>query len=220
MLFGNRKKANEELLQYLDKAFLNNSRSMEDIGKKLEENLEKRLGENLSELETKQEEGNKLLRRQSGSLEDILEELQRQGEETEDVTRQIQEMKNREMVLVELCCLLSGQREMILQQLLAEGVLEEEVRIGWQKQSELMEQESAKLERQCTFHRIGTCGEKADYQCHDILSVYDTRQEEQNGTIAQVFSKGYCYQGRILKKAQVAVYRYRETYNAGDTAIG
>lgn len=215
MLFGNRKKADEELLQYLDKAFLNNSRSIEDIGKKLEENLEKRLGENLSELETKQEEGNKLLRRQSGSLEDILEELQRQGEEKENVTRQIQELKNREMVLVELCCLLSGQREMILQQLLAEGVLEEEVRVGWQKQSELMEQESAKLERQCTFHRIGMCGEKVDYQCHDILSVYDTRQEEQNSTVAQVFSTGYCYQGNVLKKAQVAVYRYMEIENAG-----
>ena len=214
MLFGNRKKADEKLIQYLEKAFLNNSKNMEDIGKKLEENLGKRLGENLTGFELKQEEGNKLLRRQSGSLEDILEELQRQGEETENITRQLREMKNRETVLVELCCLLSGQREMILQQLLAEGVLEKEARAGWRKQSELMEQESAKLERQCTFHRIGICGEKADYQCHDILSVYDTGQEERNGTVAQVFSTGYCYQGRILKKAQVAVYRYEETENA------
>ena len=210
MLFGSRKKTNEELLQYLEKAFLNSSKSMEDVGKRLEENLTK--------LETKQEEGSKLLRRQSGSLEDILEELQRQGEETENITGQLQEMKNREKVLVELCCLLSGQKEMILQQLLAEGVLEE-ARAGWQKQSELTEQESRKLERQCTYQRIGTYGEKADYQCHEILSVCSTRQEEQNGTVAQVFSTGYCYQGRILKKAQVAVYKYGETENVGAAAI-
>lgn len=212
MLFGGRKKKNEELLKYLEKALSDNRKGVEDVEKRLEENLKK--------LETRQEEDNKLLRRQSGSLEDILEELQRQGEETENVTGQLREMKKREEMLVELYCLLSGQKEMILQQLLAEGVLDAETRAGWQKQSELMERESEQLERQCTFQRIGTCGEKADYQCHEILSVYDTRQEKQNGTVAQVFSTGYCYQGRILKKAQVAVYRYVETENAGTAAPG
>lgn len=197
MLFGNRKKIHEELLQYLAEAFLNNSKSLEEMGERL-----------TRQLEEKQEESNKLLRRQSGSLEDILEELQRQGEEGENVTGQLQELRNREKALVELCCLLSGQKEMILQQILAEGILPENIRDGWQNQAKLMEREAEKLERQCTFQRIGTCGEMVDYDCHEILSVCETRREEQNGLIAEVFSTGYCYQGRILKKAQVAVYKY------------
>lgn len=197
MFFNNRKKRDEALQQYFENAFLNNNKRIEDMEKRLEESLK-----------VQQEENQKLLRRQAGSLEDILEELQRQETDTERAAGQLQESGRREMELVELCCLLLGQREMILHQLLAEGILAEDVRAGWQKQAQLMEHDSERLERRCTFQRIGVCGEKVDYDSHEILSVVAAEHEEQNGTVADVFSTGYYYQGHVLKKAQVAVYKY------------
>lgn len=177
-----------------------------DAGKRLSD-MEERL---TGRIQAEKEESVRLLRRQSGSLEDILEELQRQGEEKGQAREQLQELRKREKALAELCCFLSGQKEMILRQLLEEGVLPEDVRAGWLKQAELMEQEAGRLERQCTLQKIGVCGEKVDYDGHDILSVLPTSRREEDGTVAQVFSRGCYYQGHILKKAQVAVYKYTE----------
>ncbi len=199
MLFGRRKKVADELFQHMDEAFFNNGKSMADLEKKLTE-----------QLQAAREESSKMLRRQSGSLEDILEELQRQGEEKENTEGQLLELKKREKELAELCCFLLGQKEMILKQLLEEGVLPENVRSGWQKQADIMEQESERLERRCSFQRIGICGEKVDYDRHEILSVCPARRLEEDGTIARVFSRGYYYQGHILKKAQVAAYKYSD----------
>ena len=179
----------------------------EELKKTVEEGLEKRLEE---KLEQNREENSKLLRRQSGSLEDILEELQHQGEDKENVKKQLQEMRDRENALIELCCILAGQKEMILRQILAEGTFPENVRAGWQRQTELMKQEAEKYERQCAFREIGECGEKVDYECHQILSVCAAAEEEQSGTVAQVYAPGYSYHGQIIKKAQVSVYKMEE----------
>lgn len=211
MLFGSRKKKEEEFLNYLDEAFTKTGSSIYGMKERMEEMLNRLLEE---KLEKCQNENIRLLRRQSGSLEDILDELQRQGAEKESTGRQLQELREREAALTELCCLLSSQRQMILQQLLSDNSLGEEITAGWRRQAELMEQEAEKAGRKCAFHRIGTCGEKADYDSHEILSVCAAQKEEQNGTVAQVFSEGYCYQGRIIKKAQVAVYKLEENRNA------
>lgn len=211
MLFGNRKKRDEELLKYLDEAFTKTGNSISGMKEDLSE-----IGDRLLEekLEKYQNENSRLLRRQSGSLEDILEELQRQGAETEDTARQLQELREREAALAELCCLLSGHRQMILQQLLSDSSLGEEAAAGWRRQAELMEQEAERAERKCAFQRIGICGEKVDYECHEILSVCAAQEEAQNGIVAQVFSEGYCYRGQIIKKAQVSVYRFEDNGNA------
>lgn len=212
-MFFDKKKKNEELLQHMDELYIKNSQVVKELEKSLEEKLEKKLEKKLAE---NQEESSRMLRRHSGSLEDILEELQRQGEEKENVTEQLNKMRHREKELVELCILLSGQREMILRKFLAEGVLAEDIRIGWKKQTELMKQDAESLGRRCTFHQIGECGEKADYDSHEILSVCVTGQRELDGTIAEVFSSGYCYQGHIIKKAQVSAYRYENKEDVED----
>lgn len=239
MLFGRQKKKDEEFRQYVDAAVRRTGKDTGELGKKLSEKLEgcievleKRLGERLDENAGKLEEGRetlekeleeqlrqgreesaRLLRRQSGSLEDILEELQRQDEERQKASGELEKLRKREKELVELCCLIAGQREMIVKKLLAEGVLAEDVRAGWRRQAELMVQEAAGLERRCTLQEIGACGEKVDYDCHEILSVCATGREELGGTVAEVFSTGYCYEGRVVKKAQVAVYKYEECVN-------
>ena len=226
MLFDSRKK-DEKLRCILETVSQKNDESIAALGEKLERNLDEKLRQIMDEelkktveeglakrleekLEQNREENSKLLRRQSGSLEDILEELQRQGEDKENVKKQLQEMRDRENALVELCGVLSGQREMILRQLLAEGTFPENVRAGWKRQAELMKQEAEKYERQCAFKEIGECGEKVDYECYQILSVCAATKEEQNGTVAQVYAPGYSYHGRIIKKAQVSAYKIEE----------
>ncbi len=200
-----RKALEEDLKKTMEEAL---KKTMEE---ELKKNMEEGFGKHLEEkLEQNREENGKLLRRQSGSLEDILEELQRQGEDKENVKKQLQEIRDRENALVELCCVLSGQKEMILRQLLAEGALPENVRAGWRQQAELMEQEAEKYERQCAFGKIGECGEKVDYECHQILSVCAAAVEEQSGTVAQVYASGYSYHGQIIKKAQVCAYKMEE----------
>jgi len=206
-MFTGQKKRYEKLIQYLDEAFSGQRRDMDGLEKRLEEQLEDKIASRLEErLAESREENSKLLRRQSGSLEDILEELQCQSAAREEEKA----LRDREKELVELCCLLAGQKEMILKQLLAKGLLPEEVREGWKRQAELMEQETAGLERKCTFQRIGACGEKVDYDCHEILAVHPAAREKQGGTVAEVFSEGYVYRGHVIKKAQVAAYRYEQ----------
>lgn len=209
MLFnGKRKKKADEFLQRVEEAFSNHAKSMAD--------MEERLSGQFLEA---REESRKLLRRQSGSLEDIMEELQRQGEEKEAGERQFQELKKREAALVELCCLLAGQKEMILRHLLEDGALPEEAQASWRKQACLMDQETGELEKQCAFQRTGVRGERVDYDFHEVLSVCPTRKEEDDGTVAQVFSRGCLYQGSILKRAQVAAYKFTEKESA-DTRGG
>lgn len=49
---------------------------------------------------------------------------------------------------------------------------------------------------------------KVDYEKHDVLQVIPTMVEEQDKMIANVYSPGIVYGGKIRKKAKVAVYRF------------
>lgn len=202
-----KKKKKNEAAQRTEEICLRLARMEEDLsGYRMQlADMQQQLTQQLREAE---EENAKTIRRQSGSLEDVLEELQRQGEEKDEISERIRELKERESALAGLCCLLMGQNEMIMSRLLKEGALPEDVRSGWLRQAQMMDQESETLKRQCTIQTLGRCGEKVDYDCHEILTVLPTATEEQQGTVAQVFARGYTYQGHVLQKAKVAAYRY------------
>ncbi len=149
----------------------------------------------------------KRLRRQSESLEDLLEEWQEQQREREYVQAQLLEYERRERALLSLVDCSRGHFQLLKQRLLAESGLSEEQRAAWQQQLRMMDQEAATAMRRCGMEEVGSPGETVDYETCEVLDIRETDDAAQAGTIACVYRPGRMYQGRLLAKAQVSAYQ-------------
>ena len=81
----------------------------------------------------------------------------------------------------------------------------------WRKQLRLAE---AKLNEKCLragLQVTGLAGESFSYDLHEPLEKLDTALPDQHLTVAEVFSPGYWYHGKLLRKAKVSVYYLKET---------
>lgn len=211
MLFGKPKENKEftEIKQILKQS----AESTEPVFNRLEavmeqintlQNQVETLQAKLEDQVNHQSDTEKLLRRQSASFEDFLDEFQEQ-KEGQDKT------KNRENALISLICTCRSQLELLEKQLLKDTALTEEKRRAWESQFALMDRECQKQMKFCGLEEFGTVGEEADYRLYDILSTKDSREPGDFGTVAEVYSKGHIYQGTIIKKAQACVYKERNS---------
>lgn len=207
MLFGKRRE-NKELTE-LKQSLKRSAEKTEPVLNRLEavpeqigilqgqvESLQAKLEEQMNH----QRETEKLLRRQSASLEDFLDEFQEQKEGQENT-------KVRENTWIALICTCRRQLELLEKQVLKDPSLTEEKRSAWESQFALMDRECQKQMRLCGLEEFGSVGEEADYRLYEILSTEDSRDPKDSGTVAEVYAKGHIYQGTVIKKAQASVYK-------------
>ena len=166
------------------------------------ESLQTKLDEQMNH----QHETEKLLRRQSASFEDFLDEFQEQKEGQENT-------KTRENTLVALICACRRQLELLEKQVLKDPSLTEEKRSAWESQFALMDRECQKQMKLCGLEEFGSVGEEADYRLYEILSTKDSSDPGDFGTVAEVYAKGHIYQGTVIKKAQASVYKLNKERN-------
>lgn len=163
----------------------------------------------------------KQFHRQSQSVEDLLDEvtgqqeqwgtfIKGQQEQWDSFERERQEQKRREDALVSLVSVEREQIRLLEKMVLGAVGSDETARNAWENQFRLMEEESKRAMLPCAMEETGTVGEKADYSLHEVKKVVDTQEKGRDGVIAEVYSPGRLYCGRLLKKADVAVYRFRE----------
>lgn len=157
----------------------------------------------LNKQEKQQTETEKQLRRQSVSFEDLLDEFQTQKDEQE-------KDKTQENALVTLACICREHLELLENQIRKDISLPEEKRTAWENQFGLLDKECQQQMKLCGIVETGKIGEEADYRFYEILSTKDTADTELSGTVAEVYAKGRIYQGKVWKKAQVAVYKSQQ----------
>lgn len=162
------------------------------------------------ELRQGRKEEEKWLRRQSESFEDLLEEMQEEKESRNAERRLLQEAEQREQALLAMVCCGREQLELLERQITKDGAMSGDKREAWSRQFEVMRRETQKYMRSCGMEEVGNVGEPLDYDIHEVLSLTETKEEGKAGTVAEVFSCGMIYRGRLMKKAQVAAYRMNQ----------
>ena len=160
-------------------------------------------------LETKQQDLERLIRRQSDSYEDLLEELQETFRLEEDIRRERRENSRKEEALLSLIMCCREQMTLLEKQVREDGSMTGEKLEAWQQQFSAMAGERLKLMRSCGLEETGQEGEPVDYEIHEILSVRETEDPAKAGRIAQVYSPGLLKEGHVIKKARVAAYKLK-----------
>ena len=78
---------------------------------------------------------------------------------------------------------------------------------AWKSQLDMMEIILSQKRTPTGLEVIEQDNIPVDYALHEITGTVETHNEKQHGFIAEVLSPGYCYHGKIRKKALVTVYR-------------
>lgn len=187
-----------------------NAESLKRIEERMEqlqqenEALRRELSENRkaeeAELRRELEQFGREISRHDMAIENLLDVLEECQEEEHSNRKQAQEQKEEKEQFLALFAAYQEQFWQIRSFLDSSGA-------AWSRQAELMEQELAKSRRYCGIEEISQTGETVDYQIHEVIEVIDTEDAAQDRTVARVFSPGYLYQGKVRKKARVAVYR-------------
>ena len=71
----------------------------------------------------------------------------------------------------------------------------------------MMSQKRKQVGSLAQIQETGTVGEPFNYRLHDIIKTEETDQETVDGNISRVYAPGLLYQGQVIKKAQVCVYK-------------
>ena len=83
--------------------------------------------------------------------------------------------------------------ELLERQILKDNTLGKEKREAWARQFGMMNREAQKYIRSCELEEIGTAVEPLDYDIHEVLVLTDVAEEGQEGTVAEIFSRGRNY---------------------------
>lgn len=151
------------------------------------------MNENISRLQT-------MVQKHDMAMEDLLEEWEERRSDEEEVRERFRVQKQNEDHLL---ALFEGYQEQFWN-LKRFADSKDEV---WSEQIALMEQNLDRCRRLCEINVIGVCGEIVDYDLHEVIQIMETDDSDKNGQIAEVYSCGYLYKGKVKKKARVAAYR-------------
>ena len=164
----------------------------------------------LGELSSGMERWEKTLQLQTDSVEDLLDTMDSQSRGEMELEQQLSEYKKKEKTLLELICLSRDQLWMVGQRLLGDQ--------AWEDQFRMMNQETEGALRNADLRETGYRGQQVDYELHQVLKAVETDEKEKGNTVAQVYRRGWIYQGKVIRKAQVAVYRAKENEEEGNSA--
>lgn len=153
----------------------------------------------LEEIKQEQTDMQKFLRKRMETLDDFLDELQEEKEIEAEKEQTENAATDREKKLCQLIGIYSEQLH-ILEEILSE-------KEGWKEQFSIMKQKRNPFCGLAQIQETGNAGEAFDYRMHEIIETKETDQENQEGIIAKVYVPGFMYQGKIMKRAQVCVYK-------------
>lgn len=184
-----------------------NTEQIMNLEEKLETKLEA-LGQKLSEGNTQLsdtarslEQLQRSVREQGMSVEDLLEEWNERNAAEEDLRARLRECADKEQHLLEL---FEAYQEQLGSLKRFAGGRDE----AWAAQIAMMENSLEHYRQMCGITLIGECGAEVDYDLYEVIEAVDTAIPEQDRKIADVYRTGYLYQGKVRRKAQVAVYAF------------
>ena len=95
----------------------------------------------------------------------------------------------------------------------------------WQHQLDLVDEKLNESRLPAGFYPVCEAGVPINFTEHEVLDIVRTTESDKDRKIADVYSCGYLYRGKVLKKAKVSVFRYEEphmkeaeTTNCGETS--
>ncbi len=148
-----------------------------------------------------------------GDLVDSMEEMmteQRERQEAlsdalgERAEREAKEAKRREEKLLALAI---ACEEQLFALKTAATVSEDD---AWQRQIESAEEKILSTAVPAGFQRIDRAGEAFSYDLHEAIETRETEDSGKAMKVAEVYTCGAMYQGKVMRKAKVAVYQRRE----------
>lgn len=139
--------------------------------------------------------------KQDMAVEDLIEEWNEKQSDTEHVKEQFREHAQQERRLLDL--FEAYQEQFWNLKRFAEG--KDGALTG---QLSLMEKNMEHYRQLCGITLIGECGSEVNYDLYEALEKVDTQEKEKDKLIAEVYRSGYLYKGKVMKKAQAAVYSY------------
>lgn len=160
------------------------------------------------------------IRKHDMAIEDMLdtweEWRQEQADQAEALQRREAEQAREEaealrgnqdalLALAETCC----DQLFILKQAAAAAGDE-----AWLRQLALAETRVGEKALRAGFQTVGRTGDPFSYELHEPADVKETVEPERDMTLAGVYSQGYWYQGKPLRKAKVSVYQRKENHQA------
>ena len=80
----------------------------------------------------------------------------------------------------------------------------------WSRQLTLAEESVLSARQQAEFRILEETGVPLNYEQHETVSVLPTEDRDRNLRVAEVVARGYLYRNRVVRKAKVTVYQYRE----------
>ena len=172
---------------------------MEGAQRSLETEEKCRTDSVLDEIGKKLPEWEKTLQRQTDSIEDFLDVCDERREQESLMEQELREERKREEALVDLVCFCREKMDLIAKNLDGDP--------AWAGQNRMIEQEAQRYLRAAQIRETGVCGEAVDYEIHQVLSAVETSRKELAGTVAEVYKRGRIWQGKVVRKAQVAADR-------------
>jgi molecular chaperone GrpE len=85
----------------------------------------------------------------------------------------------------------------------------EKVDENWRKGVEYIHSQMNGVFEEYGVKAVGAVGEKFDPNIHESIDVVETKEKDQDHTIASVIQKGYKMGDRVLRPARVNVYEYK-----------
>ena len=168
--------------------------------------------ERLRQMDQRLEELSGSLRKNSLSLEDLLDTLEEWQEEQSKQNASLQESVSRLekgeaeslraekkdlLNLIITCC----DQLFVLRQAAADAGSE-----SWARQLLLAENAVREQGLSAGLQIIGEDGDAFSYDLHEPIEKVDTDRPELNMTLARIYQRGYWYRTNLLRKARVAVY--------------
>ena len=153
------------------------------------------------------EKNRKAIRNLSDTVEDFLDMLQEQNNETNQYQLEMKKNAEYEQRLVGLVGLYHEQMELLDQWINGQGTDNETAQQAWKQQYKILKGQVTAESKFCAIEYIGTVGELVDYRLHEVLQAFEPESTQQEGTVATIFSSGMIYKGKVVKKARVAAYK-------------
>ena len=140
------------------------------------------------------------INRHDMAIENLLDILEENEEENRSRNEREQEYKAEKKRMLEL---FDTSLELTWQMCRFLWAKEEE----WGKQADLVWQELAGKMVRCGFSPVFRQNEPVDYELHEVVNVVPTEDASLDKKVAQVYSPGYVYQGKLTKKAKISAYQ-------------
>lgn len=185
----------------------------ETLHKQEQNQLEQQMGQHHQVCESI-EKNQKMIRKLSDTIEDFLDTLQEDNDETKQFQQSLKESAEREQRLVGLIALYQEQMNLLEQWIntQADGNIDsnehsKEAIQAWRQQYNMLKGQVSAESRLCAIENIGVEGESVDYRLHEVLQAIEAEEKEQEGMVAKVYSSGMLYKGKVIKKARVTAYK-------------